>query len=181
MLFRSFADLAASPLPVADAARRWLGEDGAALVTLVAALSLLPLLGGTLMVSSRIAHAMACDGLLPARLGDVNPRGTPTGSLAAVSLAALAMVFASGGVLNLMLGVGAFFAVFTYLGGCLSLLVLRQRHPDLPRPFRAWFYPWSTVLVLMGGLALLLGVVAGAPGESLVALAGLGEIGRAHV
>ena len=165
-----FGELASSPLPVADAARRWLGEQGAGLVTLVAALSLLPLLNGTLMVSSRIAHAMASDGLLPGRLADVNPRGTPTPALLCVAAAALALVFASGGVLNLMLGIGAFFAVFTYAGGFVSLLVLRRRHPQLPRPFRAWWYPWSTWLVLLGGLALLVGVVTGAPRESGVAV-----------
>lgn len=165
-----FEELAASPLPVADAARRWLGEGGATLVTGIAALSLLPLLGGTLMVSSRIAHAMASDGLLPERLADVNPRGTPTPALLCVAAAALALVFASGGVLNLMLGIGAFFAVFTYVGGFVSLLVLRRRHPELPRPFRAWWYPWSTWLVLLGGLALLAGVVTGAPRESGVAV-----------
>ena len=166
-----FEELAASPLPVADAARHWLGERGATLVTAIAALSLLPLLGGTLMVSSRIAHAMACDGLLPARLADVNPRGTPTPALLGVAGAALLLVFASGGVLNLMLGIGAFFAVFTYVGGFVSLLLLRRRHPELPRPFRAWCYPWSTWLVLAGGLALLAGVIIGAPRDSLVAVA----------
>jgi APA family basic amino acid/polyamine antiporter len=165
-----FNELAASPLPVADAARRWLGESGATLVTAIAAISLLPLLGGTLMVSARIAHAMACDGLLPARLADVNPRGTPAPALLGVAGAALVLVFASGGVLNLMLGVGAFFAVFTYVGGFVSLLVLRHRHPELPRPFRAWCYPWSTWLVLAGGLGLLVGVVIGAPRDSLIAV-----------
>lgn len=165
-----FGELADSPLPVADAARRWLGEDGATLVTAIAALSLLPLLGGTLMVSSRIAHAMACDALLPAGLSRVNPRGTPAPALLAVAAAAVALVFASGGVLNLMLGIGAFFAVFTYVGGFVSLLVLRQRFPALPRPFRAWWYPWSTCLVLTGGVALLAGVVIGAPRESAVAM-----------
>jgi APA family basic amino acid/polyamine antiporter len=175
-----FEDLAASPLPVADAARRWLGEGGATLVTGIAALSLLPLLGGTLMVSSRVAHAMASDGLLPGRLADVNPRGTPAQALLCVAAAALALVFASGGVLNLMLGIGAFFAVFTYVGGFVSLLVLRRRHPELPRPFRAWWYPWSTWLVLLGGLALLAGVVIGAPQESLVGVAVLAIALPAH-
>lgn len=176
-----FADLAASPLPVADAARRWLGDAGAGLVTLVAALSLLPLLNGTLMVSSRIAHAMASDGLLPSGLHRVNPRGTPAPALLAVAGASLLMVFASGGVLNLMLGIGAFFAMFTYIGGCVSLLVLRRRHPELPRPFRAWWYPWSTSLVLTGGLALLAGVVTGAPRESLVAVTVLAVALPVHV
>jgi APA family basic amino acid/polyamine antiporter len=56
------------------------------------------------------------------------------------------------------------------VGGFVSLLVLSRRHPGLPRPFRAWCYPWSTWLVLAGGLALLAGVVIGAPRESLVAV-----------
>lgn len=168
-----FEVLVASPLPAADAARTWLGEGGSAFVTLVAAISLLPLLNGTLLVSSRIAHAMACDGLLPAALAKVGVRGTPVPALLAVGAAGIAMVFASGGVLNLVIAMGALFAVFAYTGGFLSLIVLRRRQPALPRPFRAPGHPYSTVLLLLASAGLCVGVVLSAPGDSLLAMVAL--------
>jgi APA family basic amino acid/polyamine antiporter len=42
-----------------------------------------------------------------------------------------------------------------------SLLILRKSEPDLPRPYKAWWYPWSTVLVLLASVAFLLGSVIG--------------------
>lgn len=168
-----FEALVASPLPAADAARAWLGEDGARFVTLVAAVSLLPLLNGTLLVSSRIAHAMACDGLLPPVLARVGARGTPAVALLAVGAAGIAMVFASGGILNLVIAAGALFAVFAYTGGFLSLLVLRRREPALPRPFHAPGHPYSTVLLLLASAGLCVAVVLSAPGDSLLAIVAL--------
>ena len=37
----------------------------------------------------------------------------------------------------------------------------RRREPDRARPFRAWGYPWSAVLVLVGAAAFLVGAAAG--------------------
>ena len=51
--------------------------------------------------------------------------------------------------------------VAVYLSGFASLLILRRREPDLPRPYKAWWYPWSTVLVLLASGAFLLGSVIG--------------------
>jgi APA family basic amino acid/polyamine antiporter len=41
----------------------------------------------------------------------------------------------------------------------ISLIVLRWREPDLPRPYRAWGYPWTTAIVLIGSVIFLAGAV----------------------
>ena len=51
--------------------------------------------------------------------------------------------------------------VAVYLSGCASLLVLRRSEPDLARPYKAWWYPWSTMLVLLASAGFLLGSVIG--------------------
>jgi APA family basic amino acid/polyamine antiporter len=51
--------------------------------------------------------------------------------------------------------------------------VLRRREPELPRPFRSWGFPWTTLAVLAGALIFLGGMVVSAPGESAIALAAL--------
>jgi basic amino acid/polyamine antiporter, APA family len=61
------------------------------------------------------------------------------------------------------------------------LVVLRRREPDLPRPYRAWGYPWSIWLVAAGSVIFLLGMLAGDMFNGLAALGllGIGLIGRA--
>jgi hypothetical protein len=41
------------------------------------------------------------------------------------------------------------------------------KKPNLPRPYKAWWYPWSTLLVLLASAGFLLGSVIGDPKHSL--------------
>jgi APA family basic amino acid/polyamine antiporter len=41
--------------------------------------------------------------------------------------------------------------------GYISVFILRRREPNLPRPYRAWGYPWTTAIVLIGSIAFLIG------------------------
>ncbi len=65
----------------------------------------------------------------------------------------------------------AFFFVANYTMAYLSLIVLRVREPDLPRPYRAWGYPWITGIVLLSAIAFLVGAVISDQRHSLFALA----------
>jgi APA family basic amino acid/polyamine antiporter len=38
-----------------------------------------------------------------------------------------------------------------------SLIKLRNKEPDLPRPYRSWAYPWTTILAIIATVALLIG------------------------
>ena len=44
----------------------------------------------------------------------------------------------------------AFFFVANYILSFISLFVLRRREPEKPRPYRAWGYPFTTALALLG-------------------------------
>ncbi len=63
------------------------------------------------------------------------------------------------GDFTILLGLAAFLYVSLYLLGIVCLFVLRLREPERPRPFRAWGYPWSAALVLVGSIAFLVGAV----------------------
>ena len=52
----------------------------------------------------------------------------------------------------------------------ISLFVLRRTEPEKPRPYRAWGYPWTTGLALIGSVLFLAGVVAGDTWNSVYAL-----------
>jgi APA family basic amino acid/polyamine antiporter len=47
---------------------------------------------------------------------------------------------------------------------------LRKREPQLARPFKAWGYPWTTLIVLLGSITFLVGQVISDTRNSFYAL-----------
>jgi len=152
-------DLARSTLPAADAAQILLGGRGREIITILSIVSLPPMLNAILMIGTRILFAMGRDGLLWRRAASVTARGTPAAAMLATTVVALALV--ATGTFQRLVAVVAFFLAANYVVCCLALVALRRREPDLSRPFRAWGYPWSAALVLVGAAAFLVGAAAG--------------------
>jgi APA family basic amino acid/polyamine antiporter len=50
------------------------------------------------------------------------------------------------------------------------VFVLRRREPEKERPYRAWGYPWTTGLALLGSVLFLVGAIASDTRNSLYAL-----------
>jgi len=165
------ATLAASALPAADAARAVLGSRGETIVIILAVLSPLSIVSGVLLSAARVPYAMGSDGLIAGVAGFVDERGTPAVGLLLSTIVALALL--TTGSFESIASVFAFFAVSSYVGAFVSLLVLRRREPGLARPYRSWGYPWTTILVLAGACALLAGTVVSAPRQSVIAVLAL--------
>jgi APA family basic amino acid/polyamine antiporter len=69
-----------------------------------------------------------------------------------------------------VISVLAFFFVGTYFLSFLSVFVLRYREPDRPRPYRAWGYPWTTALSMIGSALFLIAAIWSDTRNSLYAL-----------
>ena len=173
------AELERSTLPGADAAAILAGERGRQAITVLSLLSVLPLLNAALMVGARILFARGRDGLVSARLASVGARGTP--DVATVVTAAVAVVRVASGTFQQLIALASVFLAANYVVSCLALVVLRRREPGLARPFRAWGYPWSAGIVLVGAVAFLGGVLIGDTASALkaIGLLALGLAGRA--
>jgi APA family basic amino acid/polyamine antiporter len=171
--------LARSTLPAADAAQAIVGGRGSQIITVLSLISLPPLLNAIMMIGTRILFAMGRDGLIWSRTSAVNARGTP--GVATLVTTAVAMVLIMTGTFQRLVATASFFLAANYAVCCLVLIVLRRHEPELARPFRAWGYPWSAWLVLIGAAAFLVGVLVGDPVNSAVALSLLaaGMAGRA--
>ncbi|WP_411876245.1 APC family permease [Vulcanococcus limneticus] len=161
--------LAASALPAADAARRLVGPLGGHLITGLALLSLLGLVNTVVMAAPRILFGLSRDGLVPAFAQQVTGGGTPLAALAITSGGAAALVLS--GSFARLLGMASFLYVAIYLAGIVALLVLRWREPELERPFRAWGYPFTPLLIAAGSLAFLVAALCSDTANSLAALA----------
>jgi len=162
------AELARSTLPAADAASVIFGSRGGRLITLLSIVSLPPLINAILMIGTRILFAVGRDGLFFKGAAVVNSRGTPVA--AAVITTAVAAVLVASGTFQKLVAVASFFLAVNYCVCCLALVVLRRRAPLLARPFRAWGYPWSAVVVLLGAVAFLAGVLLGDAPTAVVAI-----------
>jgi len=172
------SELASSTLPGADAAAIVAGERGKQVITLLSLLSLLPLLNAILMIGARILFGMGRDGLASARLTSVNAGGTP--AAATLATTAVAVLLVASGTFQQLIALASVFLAANYCVSCLALVALRRREPGLARPFRAWGYPWSAGLVVLGAAVFLGGVLVDDTASALKALGllGLGLVGR---
>jgi APA family basic amino acid/polyamine antiporter len=160
--------LAASELPVADVAEVVFGSHGKTVMTVLAIVTLLSILNSNLLSGPRIIFAMARDGLLSNKAATVNKGGTPAVGLVISVLCGVPLILL--GSFETLLAISAFNFILLYLSGFAALMVLRRREPALERPFRAWGYPWTTIIVMLGSVAFLVGAVLGDTMNALYAL-----------
>ena len=148
---------AGSQMPVADAAMSAFGARGRQLILLASLVAAISTINATVLASPRILFAMGRDRLMPAWLTSVNRGGTPAMALLAGTVVAAVLVLS--GSFDTLIAISAILFVVVYLSGFISLFVLRRREPQMSRPFKAWFYPWGNLLVLLASAAFLLGAV----------------------
>jgi APA family basic amino acid/polyamine antiporter len=120
-------------------------------------------------MATRVLFAMSRDGLFARQAATVDEGGTPRFALLLTgAVAVLFIVF--GQTFAALITVLAFFFVAMYALSFISLFVLRRREPDRKRPYRAWGYPITTALALLGSILFLLGAIASDTRNSLYAL-----------
>ena len=110
------------------------------------------------LMATRTLFAMSRDGLFARAAERVNRGGTP--SVALFFSAAVAAAFLLTGTFERVIAILAFFFVTNYTLSFISVFVLRRREPYRARPYKAWGYPWTTGLTLIGSIAFLVGAVA---------------------
>ncbi len=159
--------MAASTLPLADAAARLFGPFSAQLITALALLSSIGLVNTVIMCAPRILFGLSRDGLFLPVFARVNAGGTPEAALLLTTAVTATLILC--GDFQLLLGVSVFFYVLLYFTGITSLFLLRWREPELERPVRAWGYPLSAAVVWLGSLAFLISAAIGDSTNSLIA------------
>jgi amino acid transporter len=103
---------------------------------------------------SRIPYAAAADGNFFRVFARLHPRGDfPHVSLIVLGLAA--SMFSLGRLPEVIGSLVATRILAQYLPQTIGFFILRFRQPDLPRPFRMWFYPVPGLISLLGWLYIL--------------------------
>ena len=81
-----------------------------------------------------------------------------------------AIVLLSIGTFELLLAIGQFFIVVITILLIVSLFILRRRKTRPPRPYRAWGYPLTPLLIMVFSVLLFFGYIFSNPCPSLYAL-----------
>lgn len=163
-------ELAGLKVRVIDAAAdRLFGASAGDALALVTLFIVAGSISAMVFAGPRVYYAMARDGLFLPAASRVSPRfGTPAFSIAAQAVWSGLLVL-SGTFGQLVDYTG--FAVVLFAGVAVSgLFVLRRRHPDADRPFRAWGYPIAPALFVVASGALVVNAVWSNPGPSAAGL-----------
>ena len=151
-------ELAGSTRPLADAAARFAGATGAAVITVGALVSIAGTLNGILLAAPRILFAMAEQKQLPRVLATTHAR-FHTPHVAIVASAACMLALTLSGSFLTAVAISTLARLLTYAATCAALPVLRRRDrrgdAGAPASFRA---PggMATVVVALGVIAWLL-------------------------
>jgi APA family basic amino acid/polyamine antiporter len=163
------AALSASTLPAADALAVVYGPVARTAVFFVAAALALAVLHATILIAPRIIYGMSRDGLFAQSGMYVTRTGVPL--VALWITAGIAVAFTQMGNSVFLFALVTVISVFADLLCALALFVLRRREPHLPRPYRAFGYPWVPGIVGVTCTALLIACIFANPRPSLVAVA----------
>jgi len=152
-------ELAVVDVRVVDAtADRLFGSAVAAPMAAASVVMIAASISAMVLAGPRVYYAMAQDGQFFRAAARVHPRfRTPTVAIVAQGIWSSLLVLSGTFV---QLGEYTGFAVVLFAGvAVVALFVLRWKHPDEPRPFKAWGYPLapgvfaiSSLLIVVNGL-----------------------------
>jgi len=162
--------LAKSNLAAADVAKILFGDNGAVIVTVISIFSLISILNAFMMIPPRILYGLSRDGFFIEQGTQVNKGGTPIVALLVSSFVSLFLICI--GSFEVLFSFAAFISIIVWGLAYFSLLKLRTSEPNLPRPYRSFWYPWTTVIAIIASFALLLGFIYSDP-KSFIIIIGI--------
>lgn len=165
----SLENIAKSNLAAADVANIIFGKNGAVIVTVISIFSLISILNAFMMIPPRILYGLSRDGFFTQKGTNVNKGGTPITALLVSSVFSLFLICI--GSFEVLFSFAAFTSIIVWGLAYCSLIKLRNSEPDLPRPYRSAWYPWTTILALIFSIALLAGFIYSDPKSFIIIVA----------
>ncbi|MCD6263674.1 amino acid permease [Candidatus Bathyarchaeota archaeon] len=147
-------ELGHSETPLSLVAERTLGPMGGLLLSVAAILATLTSINASMISSARIAYALARDGYMPGALTRIHERfGTPYVSI--LFSAFLIALFTTTGVVDLLNYVAEFGFIIGLALINYSVVWLRNRHPEIERPFKVPLYPYVPIFGAVSSFVVL--------------------------
>jgi basic amino acid/polyamine antiporter, APA family len=163
------SEVAGSTRVAAEMMRKIFQAPGAAAVSIAAMISIFAALNGSILSGARVPYAAARDGYFFHAIGRVNPKHhTPGVSIIVLNLWACFLVLS--GKYDDLFNLVIFASWILYGMTAAAVLVLRQKRPDLVRPYRTLGYPVVPLLFVIGAGILLFSTAIERPRESALGL-----------
>jgi len=158
--------IAGHKLVAAEMMRQIQGQLGANWVSIAAMISIFAALNGSILTGARVPYAMARDGKFFAVFARVHPQFRTPG-VSILLLSAWSSVLVLSGRYDQLYTAVIFSSWILYAMATASVIVLRKKRPDLPRPYRTLGYPVVPILFLIGAFALEVSTLQQSPRESI--------------
>jgi ethanolamine permease len=156
-----------SPLPLA--LRQVVGESHFLfhLLITIGLIGLLASFHGIILAAGRATFEFGRVGFAPKGLGKVHSRfRTPANALIFNMVVGVIALFT--GKTGEIITIACFGALTLYIVSMISLLALRQKSPDLPRPFKVPLYPWFPITALVIATVALIAMTVYNPWLALI-------------
>ena len=157
--------LAETPLVASAVMQQAMGPSGGTFIAWMVACSAFGALNGYILTGGRILYAMGKDHALFASLGTIHPTfRTPVRALWINALVAVGLVFTKtfDQIMTYSTVVISVFFTMAVVG----VIVLRRTRPRVPRPYRAWGYPWTPILFCLTMIGFIANICVKDPAES---------------
>lgn len=171
-----FDKMIGSELVMSDAASIFLGNKGAAIITVIILISLIGANNGFVLTSARINYAMAKDGLFFKQAATIhNKFKSPANAL--LMQCAWSSILTLTGTFNQLITYIIFASWIFYAMSAGAVIILRKKLPDLNRPYQTPLYPWIPIIFILFAVFLTINTILEAPRDaaigSVLILAGL--------
>jgi len=162
----SIPEIAATPRVGALLAQRAIGPAGGAFLAATILMSIVGAMNGWAMTAPRIFFAQARDGMFLPAFAKVHPR-YQTPYISILLFGAWSVILALTGTYETLASYAMFAAWIFYGLTSLGVLILRLRHPELPRPYRMWGYPVTLLLFVGVAFGFVVNTLVATPGPAV--------------
>ncbi len=151
------------------------GNIGSVIISIMLMVSAFGCCNGLVLSGARVYYTMANDGVFFRKAGELNRFSVPQAALWVQCL--VASIWCISGKYGELLDMVSFVVVLFYILTIAGIFVLRKKHPDVPRPYRAFGYPVLPILYILMGVAFCSLLIVYKPKFTwpglLIALAGI--------
>ena len=159
--------MVSSNLVASDSAKVFLDEKGADFITIIILISLLGAMNGGILTSARINYAMAKDKLFFKLAAQIHPKfKSPSYSL--IIQCIWACVLALSGTFNQLITYIIFASWIFYAMSAGAVIILRNKRPNLERPYKTPGYPWIPIIFILFAIFLTINTIMEAPRDAIV-------------
>ena len=162
-----FDQMIGSELVMADAASKFIGGKGAAIVTIIILISLIGANNGFILTSARINYAMARDNRFFKQAAFIHPKfQSPANALIIQCIWACILTFS--GTFNQLITYIIFASWIFYGMSAGAVIILRKKKPDMDRPYKTPFYPWIPIIFILFAILLTFNTIMEAPRDAAI-------------